>query len=142
MNQNFPLFVGYTTLEEWLRAVDKSRPVFGLLCDNIGQIGLYEFRTDTMVIEIAQPEAGQDLVHYCTINAGELRYQGGEPFDRDYAKRVQRAERLWRIVETWLEEQGLTVLHGRVAAPEMNRVLGLADFVEFDAKAQEWKRKE
>jgi hypothetical protein len=75
------LFVGYLTLEEWLRSVDKQRPVYALLFTEVGETS-FDLRTDSIVIEVAQPEDGQALVHYARLYAGSLRYQGGEPFDR------------------------------------------------------------
>jgi hypothetical protein len=123
------LFVGYLTLEEWLRVVDKQRPVYALLFTEVGETS-YDLRTDSMVIEVAQPEDGQALVHYARLHAGSLRYQGGEPFDRDHKERVEKAEELWGKVESWLEGQGLAVRHGRVAMPAgITKVRSGAGFV-------------
>ena len=71
------LFVGYLTLDEWLRVVDRQRPVYALLFTEVGETS-YDLRTDSMVIEVAQPEDGQALVHYA--NAA---YRAGNGFNID-----------------------------------------------------------
>lgn len=96
--------------------VDKQHPVYAVLCTEVGELN-YNLRTDSMLIDVAQPEDGQALVHYARLPAGSLRKQGGEPFDQDHQERVARAEELWGKVESWLEGQGLVVWHGRVAMP-------------------------
>ncbi len=133
------LFIGYLSLEEWLRAVDKKRPVYALLNAEVGE-SKYDLRTDEMVVEVAQPEDGESLVHYARLPAGKLRYQAGEPFDRDHDERVKQAESLSRIVDAWLETEGLTILRGRISRTnDLSLVRSWASFIEFDKNAGEYR---
>jgi hypothetical protein len=134
-NQNAVLFVGYLTLEEWLRAVDKKRPVFAVMTATDETMS-YIVRRE-IVIEVAQPENVQAMVHYCRILAGRMSFMGDSPVESDHPVRTERAQGLMRIIETWLEEKGLTVLHGAIATPiGMQFVKGWADFVTLDKATQ------
>lgn len=141
--QNQPLFIGYETLEEWLKSADKTRPVFANLIIDPGKPKDTGIRTDRYVIIVNQPEEGGGLVHYCRLQVEKVRYIGDQPFDNDRDLRVARARDAWRIVEDWLIENGFTISHGIVAAPKDLLFLdGWANFLVFDQELQQYIRKE
>lgn len=136
------LFIGYHTLEEWLRSVGKNRPVFASLITEPGKVERYGTRMDKLVVLAAQP-GDDDLVHYCRLMVGQLQYVAGQPFGADHAQRIERAQQALGIVRGWLAEHGLTIRNGVAAMPENLRLLdGWADFLVFDQKTQEYKRYE
>jgi hypothetical protein len=81
MNETPVVYVGYLTLEEWLRVVDRKRAVFANLVIEPGAVTQYGMRSDHMIIRAAQAEGA--LVHYCRITVGTLRYHGDSAFDAD-----------------------------------------------------------
>ena len=140
--QNQSLFIGYETLEEWLKSADKTRPVFANLIIDPGKSKDTGIRTDRYVIIVNQPEEGGGLVHYCRLLVEKIRYVADQPFDQDRDLRVARARNAWSIVEDWLIENGFTVSHGIFATPKDFLLLdGWAGFLEFDQERQQYLRK-
>ena len=131
----YPLFIGYTTLEEWITVVDDDRPVFANLITEPGKPGQYDTRTDQLVILAAQAD-DVSLVHYCRMIVGEMRYVAGDPPDR---RPIELAGQAWQLVQDWLKAQGLVVRKGVIAVPENLRLMnGWANFLQFDQKKQEY----
>jgi hypothetical protein len=129
-----PLFIGYTTLEEWITVVDDDRPVFANLITELGKHGQYDTRTDQLFILAAQAD-DEFLVHYCRLVVGEMRYLSGDPPDR---RPIELAGQAWQIVQDWLKAQGLVVRKGVIAVPENLLMNGWANFLRFDQKKQEY----
>jgi hypothetical protein len=129
-----PLFIGYTTLEEWITAVDDDRPVFANLITEHGKPDQYETRTNQLVILAAQPD--DDLVNYCRLVVGEMRYVDGDPPDQ---RPIELAGQAWQLIQDWLKAQGFVVRKGIIAVPENLRLMnGWANFLSFDQKKQEY----
>jgi len=131
----YSLFIGYTTLEEWITVVDDDLPVFANLINETGKSGQYDIRTDQLVIMAAQP-GDESIVHYCRLVVSEMRYLVGDPPDR---RPIELAGQAWQLVQDWLKAQGLVVRKGVIAVPENLRLMnGWANFLRFDQKKQEY----
>jgi hypothetical protein len=140
MKTTHPFFIGYGTLEEWLRSVDPKRPVFAALITEPGKV-VQSMRTDRLMIRVAQP--ADDLMHYCQLVIARVQYVGDNPFNTDYKQRFSLAEQAWKVVEAWLDERGLTVMNGVVSMPDNLRLMdGWANFLVFDQQTQEFRRAE
>jgi hypothetical protein len=133
-----PFYIGYPMLEEWLTVIDKKQPVFGCLVMEMGEMVFNQRSTDLIII-ITQP-GGDNLVHYCRLIVGCIK--DGWIYNEDGFRRMMLAEQAWKIVQDWLNQQGLTVLPGIIATPKNMRFLeGWAKFLEFDPKTQKYINK-
>lgn len=139
MNQNHPLFLGYESLEEMLRSVDRKRPIFGLLVAESVRVGQQGFRTDKYIIVVSQPEAGEGLVHYCRLPIAQVRYIGDHAFDSDAERKIERAKGAWLALAGWLAASGYRLVLGVVATPEhMHWLEGEAACLEYNAEMDEY----
>lgn len=122
----YPLFIGFASLETWLKAIDIFQPVYAIMATEYGQPGRYDIRTDQFVITVAQPDG--DVVHYVRLVAAQIQYQNGEPITNDRKKRMADAEQTWQRVCDWLTDHNLVVKSGLIAAPEnLNLLNSLLD---------------
>ncbi len=96
-------------------------------------------RTDTLTVLVAQPE--QNVVHYCRIAVGAVRWLDGQPFDVDHEQRQALAQQAWEIIKEWLNEQGLQIRHGVIDGTPGLKVEGATGFLEFDNGKQAYIRK-
>ena len=130
-----PLFIGYTTLEEWISVVDDDRLVFANLITVHGKPGPFDTYTDQLVIMAAQAD-DESLVHYCRLVVGEMRYVDSDPPDQ---RPIELAGQAWQLIQDWLKAQGFVVRKGIIAVPENLRLMnGWANFLSFDQKKQEY----
>lgn len=126
----YPLLIGYHSLEAWLQSVDRQRPVFVSLSTRVGESEGYNVRSHYLEIVAAQPETGGEIVHYCLLQVGRLRFVNGEPFDANHSKIRQMSDDVHDLVKNWMIEQGLQVSPGLVAFPTNIRLLsGRAEFL-------------
>jgi hypothetical protein len=137
MTHDFPLFIGYTTLEAWMEAIDPSRPVFACKITEPGENSTYVQET-RIVIMIAQPDES-DLVHYCRLPVGHVKIFFGESFGKEHQQQVELAEQAWKLVYKWLKGKGLPMRQGVVATPANLRMVdGQAGCLHFDNQEQRY----
>jgi hypothetical protein len=134
-----PLFVGYGQLENWLNAINKTRPVFANLITEPGKYGEYGHHTDTLTILVAQPDVSEGIVHYCRVVVGKIQYLGNDPFTPNHQQRLDLAGEAWLIVSAWFAEQSLVVHPGIIAIPANLKLMdGSAGFLGFDQEGQHY----
>lgn len=116
-----PYWIGYRSLDAWRAAIDPAQPVYLGLDSERGKPDGRGLWIERLVLLAAQP-AG-DLMHYCRMPAASMRWQNDQPFDADPAS--QRAKANDALLETRkrLEDRGLQVVDGLVAAPLNARLL-------------------
>lgn len=139
MEESTPLFVGYGTLEEWVRALLPDRPVLAMPLVDPGceQSGM---RTDTLVV-VCQQVDPEGHVHYCRLRAISLTRCFGEPFSSDWREREQVWHSLWDAVQEDLRERGVAYRKATVASPKHLRFLeARAGGIAFDPDLQRFVR--
>ncbi len=133
ITQSPMLFVGYESLEEWARVIQKQQPVYAMLTHEPGRVDENGMHIDTLVIHVSQPDPEQMLVHYCRMPVGQITYIRHQPFDPDHKQRSARAEDAFDAVQAWLEEHEFSVIPGMIAMPQGYRYLeGWAGFIKWD----------
>lgn len=114
--QNFPHFIGYTSLEGWEQAIDRGQMVYAMLQSerHSQPPGYSKVR---YVIQVMQP--GNERVHYCRVPAGMTEWIGdlcvSEKPWREL--REQRAKQAWELVQDWMKARGLQWREATVAIP-------------------------
>lgn len=132
-------FLGYASLEDWLCAVDRSRPVAAMQV-TVSPTTPLEPCVETVEVRLAQYD-GQGVVHYCLLRAAGYTVLRGKPMGESEERIAAAAGGLWELVEDYLQELGVVYSRAAFAVPS-NLVLlrAQAERFRFDSKAFRWMR--
>ena len=132
-------FVGFATLEGWIEAVDRSRPVLALRLVEPGP-GSGGIQVDELLV-VCQQVATDGSVLYCRLRAASLTRCYGQPFDPDWREREAAWETLWDAVESTLIDRGFTIQRATVAWPKGYVFLqGRSEDIRFDRVSKTYLR--
>jgi len=135
-------FIGFGSLEEWLKSIDPHRYVCVLGVEEPGQTNRVGVRTDDLLVVVSQPVSAENLVLYVRLHVGIIEYLNGSPWGDNHAERRERFKQVEKLVREWLIEKGLNVVAGIVAQPKDLRYLdGWADFLGYDKENKRYYRK-
>jgi hypothetical protein len=137
MPQTDTIYIGYSTLETWLRALRGippeglgKRPIQSLSINETeaGSHGIY-YR---IYVHLVSFVAGNQ-VHYVRIKFGTTQHVANDDLGIDNEAIRQRAVAGSKLVDAWLRAQGLYVVEAIVATPRDLRFLeGWAEFLQLD----------
>jgi hypothetical protein len=138
MRDSFPLFIGFSRLENWFKAINPAQPVFADLAVESEHInGTIPSVLEKYTVMVAQP-GESDLVYYCRLVVAEetiIMANARGPKHKD------RASQALEVVQGWLRDQGLTVHEAVIAAPkDLLFMDGWANFLAVDKKTQQYVR--
>ena len=132
-------FVGFATLEGWIEAVDRARPVLAMRLiepgPNSGGI-----QVDELLVVCQQVDTNGSVL-YCRFRAASLTRCYGQPFDLDWQQREAAWETLWDAVESTLIDCGFTLQRATVAWPKGYVFLqGRSEAIRFDPASRTYLR--
>lgn len=134
-------FLGYATLEEWVKQIDPYRPVCAIQTFHThGDRGLVH---RACYVTCAQMDA-ERTVHYWRIQGPSLAYvvgvSGLEILDSDRPK-LAACDVLWQLVQEFLGSLNIEVREAMFSAPkDMFWLHGTADCLVYDREAQTYRR--
>ena len=132
-------FVGFATLEGWIEAVDRSRPVMTLRLVEPGPSS-GGIQVDELLVVCQQVDTNGSVL-YCRLRAASLTRCYGEPFDPDWQQRQTAWETLWDAVERTLTDWGFTIQRATVAWPKGYVFLqGRSEAIRFDRASKTYLR--
>jgi hypothetical protein len=132
-------FVGFGALEDWLVAIDRSRPVNAECIVDPGKFGKFGVAIHKQVLVVSQTEPGGDVL-YCRVHFDSYQsFQNQPAFEAE--KHHRRGETAWAVIQQWLIEQGLTFRRAIVATPHNLTLLeGHADCLRYDKETDAYIR--
>ena len=115
--------IGYSTLEEWCKVVDKDSPVYVCLLQETSPSNVPGLLYKKDVVSCCQADSREN-VHYFRQT---LRTYTSVDMEENSAIEG------WQIIKEWLVEKGFTVLEGTVSMPgDLKLLEGYADFLKWD----------
>lgn len=138
-----PYFIGYTTLEGWLKAIATEFQVYAML--QMETVPAHLCTRRKYVICLAQPV--DDEVHYFRKVVGVTEWVGDHCVNEKPSREVreERAEQAWALVQWWLMAHKLQWHEAAVAVPVDVRdglLDGEAGFLGYDPEKGYYRRAE
>ncbi len=133
-----PNYLGYPSHTDWLAAVDRSQPVNAICIIEPGRSAVHGLSLNKQLVILSQAQGS--TIHYLRLIVDGYQTMDGRSALMDDKKHEQRAESAWKIIQTWLKEQGLTFRIALLAFPKTLRLLdGSADaLMEFNKDLDRW----
>jgi hypothetical protein len=127
-------FIGFGTLEKFLKAIDLTKPVNADSIVIPGKSGVSGIALNEQAIIVSQ--ANQDEILYCNIIISRYQSLAGSSLPLSPSEEriyQERAESAWQIVKQVMEEAGAKVREALLATPQNLRTLdGSADCLKYN----------
>jgi len=130
-------FVGFGIAENFLKAIDPTKPVNADSILHAGKGGKYGICLVTEAIVLSQ--VNNDEVLYCYIPVGHFQSLDGRT-ELGGDRNRDRALSAWEITTKWLDDHGVKYREAMLAMPKTYQMMsGHCEFMRYDKETDSYK---